>query len=140
MIKTQSTLKQTFNEAELLIEVARTINHMDTSFLNDLIADDFEFISTPSALGNFKSGALRFYQIIEDEFSSVIGNPNSRYPSAEFCYFTGIVNPPRGFLKVKLNKRLLILTIVIENGKIRQIKIFQFDRRVSRVELAYFPY
>lgn len=72
------------NEAELLIEYAKAWNNLDTSYLETILDDDFQYNS--QWVMDTINGKYNYLEYLSGKFRSILKDPTAT-PKAEFAFF-----------------------------------------------------
>ena len=125
------------NEAELLIEYAKAWNHLDTSYLEDILADDFQY--TSQWVFTTMHGKDNYIEYLSEKFKTILKNPAS-IPRAEMAYFKsayGELNKP--CIIISQNDFKASMIIKIANGKIAKADLVAVPHYSHAIRLNHFP-
>lgn len=125
------------NEAELLIEYAKAWNNLDTSYLETILDDDFQYNS--QWVMDTINGKYNYLEYLSGKFKSILKDPTAT-PKAEIAFFRNAYfekNKPCLILSQR-DKEVSIL-IQIKNGKIIKADLVGVPDAREAIKLNHFP-
>lgn len=125
------------NETELLIAYARAWNNLDTSYLHEILDENFEYNS--QWVFETMHGKDNYIEYLGGKFETILKDPNS-FPQAEMAYFElafGAKDKPCLILSQWDFKATIM--IQTENGKIIKADMVGVPDPETAIKLNQFP-
>jgi hypothetical protein len=112
------------NEIELLIEYVKAWNNLDTSYLENILSDDFAY--TSQWVFETMHGRDTYITYLGGKFKTMLKNPAS-IPSAEIAYFRyAYMDKDKPCIVLTQRDTQASLIVQVENGRIKQADLVGF--------------